>query len=140
MTRVNRVFPAVPDGIRQWSQYLSKLFFAREFTTTLLGCTTEPTGTVRYTVSAGIVCLTLPELLATSNSVNAYLSDLPDEITPIRDQGGIARIVNNGVTAVGQVHIGTDTGITLYSDLDGNAFTSSGQKGVKGSVIVYSLD
>lgn len=140
MIRVNRVFPAVPDGIRQWSSYLSKLFFAREFTTTLLGGTTEPTGTIRYTVSAGIVCLTLPELLATSNSVNAYLSDLPDEITPIRDQGCIARIVDNGVTQIGLVHIGTDTGITLYSDLDGNTFTAAGQKGVKGSVIVYSLD
>lgn len=138
-----RTFPAVPDGdsaLRDWTRFLSQLFFAREFTTTLLGCATEPTGTCRYTVSAGIVCLSIPALSATSNSVNAYLSGLPDEITPEHDQQCLARIINNGTTAVGLVQVGTDTGITLYKDLDAGAFTASGTKGIKYSIVVYPLD
>lgn len=136
----NRTFPAIPNDLREWTRYLSALFYAREFETILVGCTSEPTGTCRYTVSAGIVCLAIPELLATSNTVNAFLDSLPDEITPEHDRQCLARIVNNGVTAVGLVQIGTDTGITLFKDIDAGAFTSPGTKGIKASVVTYPLD
>ena len=136
----NRTFPAIPTNLREWTRYLSDLFFARTWTTTLLGCATEPTGTARYTVSAGIVCLQLPDLSATSNAAQAFLSDLPSAITPEHDQYCLARLIDNGVTAVGVVQVGTDTGITLYKGLDLGAFTASGTKGIKSSIICYSLD
>jgi hypothetical protein len=136
----NRTFPAVPNDLREWTRFLAALFFAREWTTTLLGCATSPTGTARYTVSAGIVCLSLPGLTAVSDETLAFLSDLPSEITPQHDQECLARIIDNGVTAMGIVHVGIDTGITLYKDLDGGAFTASGTKGLKSSIICYSLD
>lgn len=136
----NRTFPAIPKDNREWTRFLSALFFAREWTTTLLGCVAEPTGIARYTVSAGIVCLSLPDLSATSDEVIAYLSDMPAEITPQHDQYCLARIINNGITAMGLVLVGVDTGITLYKDLDLGAFTNSGTKGLKASVICYPLD
>lgn len=136
----NRTFSAVPQDVRDWTRYLSDLFFDGEFTTALVGCTTSPSGTARYTVSAGIVCLTLPELSGTSNSVNAFLDGLPDEITPQHDQQCLARIIDNGVTAIGLVQIGVDTGITLYKNIDAAAFTASGTKGIKASIVCFPLD
>jgi hypothetical protein len=135
----NRTFPAVPNDLREWTRFLSALFFAREFTASLSDGTTA-TGTARYTASAGIVCLAFPQMLVTSTAGIAFIDGLPDEITPQHDQQCLARIVNNGVTAMGIVQVGTDTGITLFKDLDGNAFTAAGSKGIKSSIICYSLD
>lgn len=137
---VKRSFPAIPGDIREWTRYLSGLFFAREFTATLGGVNSAVTGTIRYTVSAGIVCLSIPQLLGTSDQTFALLTTLPEEITPGHDQTCLARIVNNGATAVGLVHIGTDTGITLYPDLDAGLFTASGSKGILTCCITYPLD
>lgn len=137
---IRRTFPSIPNDIREWTRYLQALFFAREFTTTLGGVTATVTGTIRYTVSAGLVCMSIPQLLGTSNQTFGLLTSLPDEITPDHDQMCLARIVNNGVTAVGLVHIGTDTGLTLYPDLDEGAFTASGTKGIKACCITYPLD
>jgi hypothetical protein len=138
--KVNRAFPAVPGDLREWSRFLGGLFYARPFTTTLLGCTTAPTATARYTVSAGIVCLALPDLSATSNSALAFLDGLPSQITPQHDQQCLARVINNGVTAVGIVQVGIDTGITLFKDIDAGAFTAAGTKGIKYSICTYPLD
>jgi hypothetical protein len=135
----NRTFPAVPGDLREWTRYLSALFYAREFTASMSDGTST-SGTARYTVSAGIVCLALPTLLVTSTSTLSFIDNLPDEITPEHDQQCLARIVNNGVTAMGLVQIGTDTGITLFKDLDAGAFTAAGTKGIKSSIVVYALD
>jgi hypothetical protein len=136
----NRTFPAVPADLREWTRFLNALFFAREWTTTLEGCVTAPTGIARYTVSAGIVNLALPDLSATSNDTLCFLSGLPAEITPQHDQYCLARLIDNGVTAIGNVLVGIDTGITLYKGLDLGAFTAAGTKGLKYSIVTYSLD
>lgn len=136
----NRTFLAIPGDLREWTRYLSALLYAREFTTILGGCDTDPEGIARYTVSAGIVCLSLPGLSGTSNSVLGFLEGLPDEITPEHDQACLARITDNGVTTVGLVHIGTDTGITLYKNVAGDPFTASGTKAILGCAITYPLD
>lgn len=138
----NRTFPAIPNDLREWTRYLSGLFYEREFEGTLVGGTTSPTGTCRYTVSAGIVCLSIPELIAVSNSINAFIDGLPDDITPEHDQQCLARIVNNSVTGTGLVQVGTDTGITLFRDLDATVgnFTAANNKGTKYSILVFPLD
>ncbi len=138
----NRTFSSVPQDVRDWTRYLSELFFEGEFETILVGCDTNPSGTARYTVSAGIVCLHLPGLSGTSNATSAFLDGLPSEITPQHDQQCVARIIDNGVTAMGIVQIGIDTGITLCPDLDATfaGFTASGTKGLKSSIVVYPLD
>jgi hypothetical protein len=137
---VNRTFPAVPNDVREWTRFLQGLFFAREFDAELSGCTTTPDETVRYTVSAGIVCMLIPDLVAVSNTTAATLTSLPREIRPTRAQQCLARIVENSVTAVGLVQIGTDGTVTLFADLDGGAFTAAGNKGIKSSVITFLLD
>lgn len=137
---VRRTFPALPNDLRDWTRFLQGLFFVREFTTTLGGVDSTVTGTILYTVSAGIVCMRIPQLLGTSNQTFAVLSGLPDEITPARDQECLARVVNNGASAVGTVLIGTDTGLTLYPDLNNSLWTAAGQKGIKACCITYPLD
>lgn len=142
MGKPNRTFPAIPNDLRQWTTFLQGLFVAREFTAVLGGCTTSPSGTARYTISAGIVCLALPALSATSNQTYGLITGMPGELTPQHDQQCLARITDNGTTAMGIVQIGTDTGITLFPDIDAtvNSFTASGTKGLKASIVVYSLD
>jgi len=140
MSKPNRTFSSVPGDVRDWTRFLSELFFEDEFETTLLGCATDETGIARYTVSAGIVCLSLPDLSAVSNSVLAFLSGLPEEITPQHDQQCLARVIDNGVTQMGLVQVGIDTGLTMFADLDGGAFTGAGTKGVRFTNIVYPLD
>jgi hypothetical protein len=135
-----RTFPSTPADNREWTRYLQQMFYAREWTTELSGIVAPSTGIARYTVSAGIVCLSLPQLSGTSNSALAFLESLPAEITPEHDQVCLARITDNGVTTVGIVHIGTDTGITLYKNTAGDAFTASGTKAVLSCVITYPLD
>lgn len=126
--------------MRDWTRFLSELFFEGEFETTLLGTDSDPSGTARYTVSAGIVCLSLPDLSGTSNSVLAFLSGLPEEITPQHDQQCLARVIDNGVTQMGLVQVGVDTGLTVFADLDGGAFAAAGTKGIKFTNIVFPLD
>ena len=142
MSVVNRTFPAIPDSIRDWTRFLSSLFFARSFECSLIGCTTTPTATARYTASAGIVCLSIPDLSATSNSVNTFLAGLPADITPQHDQPCIARIIDNGVTAAGIAIVGLDGSMTLTKDLSGTSgtFTAAGTKGIRFSNVVYPLD
>jgi hypothetical protein len=137
---VNRTFPAVPKDNRDWTRFLQGLFLARTLDAELTGCTTVPSGTVRYTVSAGIVCLSVPQIVAVSNTTAATLTSLPDEVRPQREQQCLARIVDNGTTALGLVQIGTDGTVTLLTGLDGGAFTGSGNKGIKSSILCYSLD
>lgn len=136
----NRTFSSVPGDVRDWTRFLSELFFEGEFDATLLGTDSDPSGTARYTVSAGIVCLSIPDLSGTSNSVLAFLSGLPEEITPQHDQLCLARVIDNGVTQMGLVQVGIDTGLTVFADLAGGAFAGAGTKGVRFTNIVYPLD
>lgn len=138
----NRTFFAIPRDNREWTAFLSQLFFARDFTVTLVGCIADVTGTARYTASAGIVCLSVPSLSGTSNSVNGFLDGLPDEITPAHDQFCLARITDNSVTAMGLVRVGSDSTLTLCKDLTGafGTFTAAGTKGIPFSNLVYPLD
>lgn len=138
----NRTFPSVPNDLREWTRYLAGLFFAREFTISLTGLLVTASATARYTVSAGIVCLSIPDLSGTSNSVNTFLNGLPDDITPSHDQFCFCRVTDNGVTAAGLVRIGLDSSLTVTKDLTGafGTFTAAGTKGVGFSNLIYPLD
>jgi hypothetical protein len=143
MADVRRIFPAVPNDIRDWTRYLSGLFFARSFTATLTGCTTAPTGIIKYTASAGIVALSIPTILATSNTTGGSLTGLPEEIRP--PNTGLAKyvvvpIVDNGTSAFGLIAVNHTDTISLLTGAAGGGFTAAGQKGIRSIVALYSLD
>lgn len=144
MGAVVRVLTRLPvSDQREWDQHQRQLHFKGEFTARLLGCDTTPEVTARYYASGGIVVLKIPQMSGTSNSALAFISGLPAAITPAYDAACYVPITDNGVTAMGVLHVGPDTGITLSTDLAdplGGNFTSSGTKGIASCVVVYGLD
>lgn len=109
-------------------------------TFTLTGCTTSPTGVARTVKQRSQVTVYLPTITGTSNTTAATLTGLPAAFIPARTQIVLARVTNNGTTAVGLVQIDTGGVITLYADVGGAAFTASGTKGVQNTTITYSCD
>lgn len=139
--KLRRTFPSIPTDLRQWMTFLSNLFFSRSFTATLTGCTTSPTVTITYTVSAGVVVLHVPAISATSNGAGATLTGLPDELVSSRSHRLLAPIVDNSVTALGQASV--DEGVSfinLSTGLNDGAFTAAGTKGIGTCTLVYALD
>lgn len=138
----NRIFPAVPSDLRQWTQYLNRMFYKGSYTITFQGTTADLTSTANYTVSANIVTLNIPLMLGTSNEVVAYILQPPPHINPINSQIVPIRTVDNGVTTWGTLIINTDTPWQVYPDSDATSWTwtNTGTKGVRGTTITYSLD
>lgn len=140
---VRRVFPAVPTDIRDWTRFLSGLFFNRSFTATLTQCTTVPAGTVKYTASAGVVVLQIPVITGVSNGTGGALVGLPEEIRPPNTgltQYVIARITDNGTTAFGLLGINHTDTISLLTGAAGGGFTAAGTKGIQFCTVTYSID
>ncbi len=135
-----RVFPQVPDKLRDWSRWLDGLLYTGQFQTTLTGCTTSPTGIVYYTVSAGIATLTIPEITATSNSTAATLTNLPPALRPEREFNDVlGRGVNNSTDGIVVYRPKSSGVIELYNGAGAAAFTSSNTKGTRGCCITYNL-
>jgi hypothetical protein len=109
------------------------------FTATLTGCTTSPTGTVRYSRQGNLVSLFIPTITATSNTTAATLTGVPAALRPANAVFSFAIITDNGTNEDGSVIVETSGVITLRRG-DAAAFTSSGTKGVfTGATVVYQL-
>jgi hypothetical protein len=140
---VRRILPAVPTDIREWTRFLSGLFFSRTFTASLTQCTTTPTGTVKYTTSAGIVVLQIPAITGISNATGGALVGLPEEIRPPNTgltQYVPARITDNSVTAFGLVAINHTDTMSILTGAAGGGFTAAGTKGIQYCTVAYSID
>jgi hypothetical protein len=111
-----------------------------EFTGTLTGCTTSPTGTIRYTKNGDHILVPMDGFIsATSNTTAATITGAPSIIWPVRTQAALARVIDNGTTAVGIVEISTAGVFTLFANAAGGAFTASGTKGINRGAFSYSL-
>lgn len=110
------------------------------FTGTLTGCTTSPTGTLRYTVSGAIVTLYIPAISATSNTTAATVTGAPAAIFPARAQRVMAPIQDNTAKAAGLIQVETDGTLTLYPTVAAGSFTAGGTKGVELITVTYSLE
>jgi hypothetical protein len=111
------------------------------FTATLTGCTTAPTGTVRFIRDGQKVTLYIPQILATSNTTACTLTGLPTRLIPTRDQIVFACYRNNGVDAAGLLQITTAGGMVFFNDARSSTFfTAAGAKGALDVTLTYSLD
>lgn len=107
------------------------------FTATLTGCTTSPTGTVKYTVNEDLVTCEIPAITATSNTTACTLSGWPSEILPANAQTCIAVVTDNGTTSIAKVNLSAAGTFTLYKDGSSAVFTGSGTKGIQACTITY---
>ncbi len=110
------------------------------FTGTLTGCTTTPTGTVKYTRNGKFVTLSIPQISATSNSTAATITGAPTSIAPATAKRCLVRVQDNGTASLGLAEIGTGGVITLYLGATAAVFTGSGTKSIEACSITYSLD
>lgn len=124
-------YPSLKIGYRQ---------AAKTFTGTLTGCTTSPTGTLRWTQEGSRVMLEFPALYATSNSSTATITGMPESIWPAQAQTVMMVMTrDNGVDVVSGCLVATNGVITLFKGASDNTFTTSGSKGVSECTIFYSL-
>ena len=113
----------------------------KQATLTATGMTTSPTGTLNYTIDGNKVTAYLPVISGTSNATTFTLTGLPAEITPASNKDFICGTQDNGgsiVAALGRA--GSNSVITLWVNVSGNAFTASGTKSVAAMSFQYLLN
>jgi len=110
------------------------------FTGTLTGCTTTPTGTVKYTRNGKFVTLSIPQISGTSNSTAATITGAPTSIAPATAKRCLVRVQDNGTAALGVADIGTGGVITLFLGATAAVFTGSGTKSIEACSVTYSVD
>lgn len=113
-------------------------FVPDQFTASLTGCTTVPTGVVGASTAGDIVTLHLPQITGTSNSTAATVTGLPALLRPLTSQPGLGVCYDNGTAVISAVRIETTGVITLLNGLSAT-FTNVGTKGIAEFVITYRL-
>lgn len=111
--------------------------YAGSFTATLTGCTTSPTGTVRWTVDGSKVTLQIPTITGISNTNLASLTGLPVFLWPSQNQGCQGITTDNGVNVGSRLGVLSTGTIDLYNGYTSGIFTTSGTKGVQFVTITY---
>jgi hypothetical protein len=110
------------------------------FTATATGMTTSPTGVVTCAKGAGMVFMELPHITGISNATTFTLTGMPTYYRPSAARIVQVRITNNGGTVVPAVAvISTGDIITIYSNLNRDAFTAAGTKSVEQLTISYPI-
>jgi len=110
------------------------------FTGTLTGCTTSPTGTLRYTKVGSVVLLYIPQINATSNTTAATITGAPAAIFPARAQRVRLIVQDNTTVQGGMLQVETNGTLTMYASVALAVFTAAGTKGVELQTVAYSLD
>lgn len=110
------------------------------FTGSLTGCTTVPTGTLRWVKYGKAVTLYIPAISATSNTTACTITGAPSSIFPTRSQVQSMRVTDNGSTTLQLIQVETSGVLTLFQGGSATGFTGSGTKGVALFTIHYSLD
>jgi hypothetical protein len=110
------------------------------FQVSLTGCTTVPTGSVRWqrATTSGPVTLQFPLLSGTSNLASSSLTGLPASLWPTSQQAVPVRVYDNGTLAQAIALVNADGSIELYKSVSSNTFTTSGTKGIALSCVTYS--
>jgi hypothetical protein len=116
--------------------------FAGSFTGTLTGCTTSPTGAVKYTKNGSHVILDIPAISGTSNATTMTITGAPSAIRPLTTTNWVlCRVTDNsGAANVGLVRMNTSGVLEFRSNVGGGTFTASGTKSVDSCSITFDID
>ena len=110
------------------------------FTGTLTGVSGSVTALFRWTQGNQNVNLLVPAMSGTSNGAAGTITGLPAEIIPVRAQGFLMRVRNNGAVGVGFGRVETSGIITLSPDLLFGLFSVLLGKGVEEQSVSWSMD
>jgi hypothetical protein len=114
---------------------------ATSYTGTATGLTTSPTGTIYYQKIGASVIMDIPNFGGTSNAGTFTITGMPAAIFPATAKTMMGYAQNNGGSNTSCLFVvGTDGVITIYKDLDANAFTASGAKAFGKTSICYTLN
>jgi len=109
----------------------STLAAAREvtYTATATGFDTVLTGTAWAVKTGSVVTLELPSISGTSNATTFTMTGMPVELRPTATRVILVRVQNNtGGYILASAFISTLGTVSLYTGLNGGAFTASGTK------------
>lgn len=111
------------------------------YVATVGGCTTAPTGTVKYTIVGNTVTQELPTISCTSNNTAFWIDGGPVEVRPSASKFVLVRTVNNGGAAnIALGMIDNAGSITFSNGLDyGALYTNSGTKQLQAISVSYTL-
>ena len=134
-TTAGDVATFVSEGGGNWKcteyTFTSVAYSVVTWTATLTGCATAPTYTVYTTKHGNVVTHAIADaagnVSATSNATGKTLTGMAAAYRPARSKSFINGVQDNGGAFVaGQITIGTDGVINIFSTLGGAAFTASG--------------
>jgi hypothetical protein len=112
-----------------------------DFTGTLTGCTTSPTGAILSKVKNGIATLHIPALSGTSNTTAMRVTGMPPWLRPSANRWAVVPGQNNSVLGplICQVMDSADE-LSFFPGWDNNGtFTASNTKGVWFSTVTYAV-
>jgi hypothetical protein len=107
-------------------------------TLTLTGCTTSPTTSSSFIKQGKFVRGRITGVSATSNTTAATLTGLPAVLRPSANRIVFGVCIDNGVSKISQVVIGSSGTITLNNALSAT-FTNSGTKGLDTLDLVWEI-
>lgn len=111
------------------------------FTGTLTGCTTSPTGTLRYTMRGNEVTLYVPSITGTSNTTACTITGLPSLIQPTRTQDVLGRAQDNSANGICGYRFTASSGtIDMFFGPALAGWTAAGTKGSANCTLTYSLE
>lgn len=108
------------------------------FTGTLTGCTTSPTGTIKFTRDGDQVSLYVAaDITGTSNTTAATITGIPAGLQPGNSQRFNCLVKDNTVNVAGYALVAAGT-MTLYTSaaFGSTSFTGSGTKGLIGEQVL----
>jgi hypothetical protein len=120
----------------------SKFYEEGSFTGTLTGCTTSPTGTVKYVRVGKVVHLKIPAITGTSNTTAMTITGMPASIYPPADarlspRQGASCQDNTSQWDTCTLNL-TSAGVLKYTGPGSGTYTSFTSSGTKGTTDVYT--
>jgi hypothetical protein len=109
-------------------------------TLTLTGCTTSPTVDATWVKTGMQVLLTIPALVAVSNTTACSLTGLPANLQPSAQQDVLGRATDNSINGVCGYRFSSGSGtIGMFFGAALGAWTNANNKGPANSTLAYSL-
>lgn len=138
-----RGFVSIPVTLREWDWWIRTIQSEDEFTATLTGYASGPTGTMQWVKTGRHITLSLlVAITGTSNATAMTMTGLPLQIQPASAKQALVMVHDAGVENIGFASIsgGTIT-FSMGSPFSTTGFTASGTKGLSiGWTLHYILD
>lgn len=138
-----RAFRSLPQDLREWTVWIRDIETQGNFTATLTGYASNPTGEIEWIRIGRKIRLHAPSAITgTSNATSMTMTGLPDQITPENTKQQLVAVTDSGGQEVGLASISSTTiTFSMGSPLSATGFTASSTKGLAaGWMLEWVLD